>query len=212
MISEDEAKELLLTSFDVPRETLATLDRFVQLLKQENARQNLVAHASLEHIWSRHILDSAQLARFAPDARTWLDLGTGAGFPGLIIAAIHPAAVTMIESRRLRVDFLERASRILGLPGRTRIVHRRVEAVETQVFDAIGARAFAPLSKLLDLAQRFAAPQTQWVLPKGRTAQSELEQVQTAWQGSFRVEPSLTDPEAGIIVAEHVSKKVGWKR
>ncbi len=87
-LTEDSARAAL----DVPHETLARLDRFVGYLSQENERQNLVSRASLEHVWSRHILDSAQLLRFVPpDARSWLDLGTGAGFPGLIAAALHPA-------------------------------------------------------------------------------------------------------------------------
>ncbi len=207
-MSEEEAQALLAERFHVPRETLARLAAFVDLLRSDNERQNLIARGTFDNIWSRHILDSAQLVRFVPDdAETWLDLGTGAGFPGLVVAAIHPARLTMVESRRLRVEFLLRAAEVLALPPETRILCTPVERMEQASFDVISARAFAPLDRLLDLAQRFAAPETRWVLPKGRNAQSELDAVRKSWQGMFHVEPSLTDPEAGIIVAEQVSRK-----
>jgi len=114
-----------------------------------------------------------------------------------------------VESRRLRVDFLTRAAEVLGLPSRTRIVGDKVERLEPATYEVISARAFAPLDRLLDLSQRFAAPTTRWVLPKGRNAQSELDAVRRSWQGMFHVEPSLTDPDAGIILAERVSRRGG---
>jgi 16S rRNA (guanine527-N7)-methyltransferase len=204
---EDEVRQVLAEQFHVSRETLARLSDFVDLLRAETEHQNLVSRATLANIWSRHILDSAQLVRFAPGAQTWIDLGTGAGFPGLVIAAIHPARVTMVESRRLRIDFLEKAADILALPSSTEILCSSVERLELPPQDVISARAFAPLDRLLSLGQRFAAPGTRWVLPKGRTGQSELEAAGASWQGMFHVEPSLTDPEAGIIIAERVQRK-----
>ncbi len=113
----------------------------------------------------------------------------------------------MVESRRLRVDFLQRAAELLQLPPTTKIICDRVERISPQPFDAISARAFAPLERLLTLAQPFAAPETRWVLPKGRNAYAELEAARKSWHGEFHVEPSLTDPEAGIIVAEGVSAR-----
>ncbi len=205
-MTEEEARKLLTDRFGVSRGTLARLSAFVDLLRSESETQNLIARGTFDTIWSRHILDSAQLVALAPNAASWLDLGTGAGFPGLIIAAIHPAQVTMIESRRLRVDFLQRAASLLELPPKTRVLCNKVERVGAAVFDAISARAFAPLDRLLELGQRFAAPQTRWVLPKGRNAQSELDAVRASWQGMFHVEPSLTDPAAGIVVAERVTR------
>lgn len=195
----------LMDHLDVSRETLDRIDHFVNLLIEENSRQNLVSTGTLPQIWSRHILDSAQLIRFAPDARRWLDLGSGAGFPGLITSLLHRSAtVTMVESRPLRVDFLKRAAETLALSAETRIVCTRLETFPTESFDVISARAFAPLDRLLALAHRFAVPATRWILPKGRSAKTELEQAESSWQGAFRVEPSLTDAEAGIIVATGV--------
>ncbi len=190
---------------DVPRETIERLDAFAALLRDENGRQNLVSKGSLEALWDRHILDSAQIARFAPkDARRWLDLGTGAGFPGLLIPLFHSASVVLVESRRLRAEFLRTAASILEVTDRVEILNAKLESVPARPFDVISARAFAPLPKLLALAERFSTPGTVWILPKGRNAKSELDAARSSWQGDFRLEPSLTDADAGIIVATRV--------
>lgn len=203
-MTEAEARILL----DVPRETLERLETFVALLQAENARQNLVSAASLEQVWARHIVDSAQLLRFAPsDDWPWLDLGTGAGFPGLVLATLRPGRFTLVEARRLRADFLTRCSEALGLTDRVTIRCSKLESVPTETFGVISARAFAPLGRLFDLAERFAASTTRWVLPKGKNAKSELEAAESLWQGDVRLEPSLTDPDAQIIVAEQVRRR-----
>ena len=193
---------------NVPRETFGRLAAFETLLRDENERQNLVSRGSLDRFWSRHVHDSAQLLRFAPpSASAWLDLGTGAGFPGLILAALHPGRFTLVEARKLRVDFLRRAAELLALGGRVEILCSKVEALPPRTFDVISARAFAPLPRLLDLAHRFSTAKTRWILPKGRNARSELDEAIRSWQGDFRLEPSLTDPEAQIVVAEGVKRK-----
>jgi 16S rRNA (guanine527-N7)-methyltransferase len=197
---------------NVPRGTTERLEDFVSLLTAENERQNLVSRGSLEQVWSRHINDSAQLLRFAPTAtRTWLDLGTGAGFPGIIVAALSEAQVTMVESRKLRVDFLGRAAAVLKIEDRVEILCSRVEALEARPFDVISARAFAPLNKLLTLGHRFSTEQTRWILPKGQNAQTELEAAESLWQGEFRLEPSITDANAYIIVADRVRPRIKGK-
>lgn len=204
-MDEQVARAWVRRAFDVPRETLDRLDAFVGFLRQENERQNLVSAASLTHVWSRHVADSAQLIRFAPSPEaSWIDLGTGAGFPGLIVAALHPGPVTLVEERKLRVDFLRRAAEILAVS--VEILGVSVERASPRPFDVISARAFAPLPKLLALATGFSTGKTVWLLPKGRNAASELEALDPSWQGDFRLEPSLTDPEAAIIVAENVRK------
>ncbi|TFI59542.1 16S rRNA (guanine(527)-N(7))-methyltransferase RsmG [Sphingomonas parva] len=208
-MTEEEARAAL----DVPRETQARLEAFIRFLTEENARQNLVSRASLEQVWARHIYDSAQLLRFVPaDTSRWLDLGTGAGFPGLIVAALFPGRFTLIEARRLRVEFLRQGAEILGIEGRVQVVQAKVEAAPDAKYGVISARAFAPLDKLLLLGERFATPETQWLLPKGRNAKSELEAAHSSWQGDFSLEPSLTDGDAQIIVARGVRRKSGGKR
>ncbi|MFL6862400.1 MAG: 16S rRNA (guanine(527)-N(7))-methyltransferase RsmG [Allosphingosinicella sp.] len=198
---------------DVPRETLPRFEAFAALLREENGRQNLVSRASLDDLWQRHILDSAQLLAFAPPgAPTWLDLGSGAGFPGLVLSVLHPARFTLIEGRRLRAEWLGRAAAMLGVADKTDVVCGKAEAVAPRPFDVISARAFAPLDRLLRIGSRFSTPGTVWILPKGRNAKSELDAARASWQGDFRIEPSLTDDDAGIIVATGVRPKAKGKR
>jgi 16S rRNA (guanine527-N7)-methyltransferase len=211
-MDEAGARQWLVSAFNVSRETLQRLDRFVELLREENGRQNLVSAASLDHVWGRHIVDSAQLLFHARDREgPWLDLGTGAGFPGLIVALLYPGPVTMIDERKKRTAFLEEAASVLALPEETRIVTGRAETAELPPADVISARAFAPLDRLLTIGQRFATPGTRWVLPKGRNAKSELDAARSSWQGEFSLEASLTDPDAQIVVAEGVSRRAKGK-
>jgi 16S rRNA (guanine527-N7)-methyltransferase len=208
-MTEEDVKAAL----DVPRETVERIEHFVALLQEENELQNLVSERSLQSVWKRHVLDSTQLLRFTPDAAsTWLDLGSGPGFPGLLVALLFPGRVTLVESRKLRVEFLQRGAELLGVAHKVDVVGAKVEAIPSSTFDVISARAFAPLDRLLALAERFAASETRWILPKGKNAKSELEAAESLWQGDFRLEPSLTDPEARIIIAERVRRKTRGRR
>lgn len=182
-------------------EVLDRLEDLAVLLTAENDVQNLVSDASLAELWVRHYADSAQLLNFVPreTCRSWLDLGTGAGFPGLVIAVLRPECqVYMVESRGRRIEWLQRAADSLRLSN-AHICGTKVEALETRKFDAISARAFAPLPKLLDLSARFSTDKTIWQLPKGRSARQELKELQ-GWNHLFHVEQSITDAEAGVIV------------
>lgn len=208
MTGELTARRILERKFNVPRETFVLLDAFVRFLVAENEKQNLVSRGTLAEVWNRHILDSAQLVQFtpSPEAR-WLDLGTGAGFPGLIVAMLHPGRVTLVEERRKRTDFLARALDLLGLGAKVTIIAGKIERAAPQPFDVISARAFAPLARLFELSHDFSTTKTRFILPKGRNASSELEAAKASWQGDFRLERSLTDVDARIIVAERVSRK-----
>lgn len=195
------------STFDVSRETMERLDAFVALLIRENGVQNLVSAASLTEVWTRHLADSAQLLRFAPADGDWVDLGAGAGFPGLIVGALRSGPTVLVEQRKLRVEFLKRAIDTLGIGDRCSVLETRVERIPPATFAVISARAFAPLPKLLGLAHHLANSSTVWVLPKGRNAQTELDAALASWQGGFRLEPSITDPDARIIVAEQVRRR-----
>lgn len=184
------------------------IERLIALLVEENGRQNLVSAASLDEVWRRHIADSAQLLTHVSRGTpiNWLDLGTGAGFPGLVIAALRPEIpLTMVESRAKRIDWLERARSELDL-AHANIVGSKLESVPTAQFRVISARAFAPLPRLLDLSARFSTADTRWLLPKGRSAQQELREL-TGWAHMFHVEQSLTDPEAGIVAGHMRGRK-----
>lgn len=206
-MTEDEARAWLETTLDVSRGTMDRIARYLVLLAEEATRQNLIAESTLPTIWARHVADSAQLIPLAdrPDD-TWLDLGSGAGLPGIVIALITGAPVVMVESRRRRVEFLQAVIDDLGL-GNADIRLSPVERVETFAAATITARAFAPLPKLFELAHRFSTEKTQWVLPKGRNAKAELEAVAPTWHMMFHVEPSITDDAAGIIVARDVRRR-----
>jgi 16S rRNA (guanine527-N7)-methyltransferase len=171
------------------------------MLGEENQRQNLVARASLEQVWQRHIVDSAQLLHVSRGTTgRWLDLGTGAGFPGLVIAALQPArAVTLVDSRRLRTEWLTRAAAALALD-QVHVLLARVEDLPPRTHAVISARAFAPLERLLQLSARFSTPQTLWLLPKGAKARHELQELGEGWRHTFHVEQSLTDSTAGVLV------------
>jgi 16S rRNA (guanine527-N7)-methyltransferase len=211
MTSEEEARAWVQVACDVPRETMGRLDAFAALVREENERQNLVSRASADHLWLRHIADSAQLMRFASSpGASWVDLGTGAGFPGLVVAILHAGPVTLIEERRLRAEFLRRAAESLGV--RVAVIAAKAERVPPRPFDVISARACAPLGRLLELGTGFSTNKSIWVLPKGRNAESELAALDSSWQGSFRLEPSVTDAEARIVVAENVSRRAGRKK
>ncbi len=184
---------------------MSRLEALSAALINENQRQNLISRPSEAQMWVRHIADSAQLLRFVPretPSRPWLDLGTGAGFPGLVIAALRPEwKIVLVESRARRVEWLEHMVRELDL-GNCRVEGRRLELVEPFKASVISARAFAPLEKLLSLSAPFSTKATTYLLPKGRSAAQELQAMPRKIRGMFHVEQSLTDEEAGIIVSK----------
>ena len=203
-MTEGEARAWL-AARDVSRETFDRIEAFLAFLRDEATRQNLIAASTLDAVWARHVVDSAQLMDHAGPWQDWLDLGSGAGFPGLIVAIIGQGRVTLIESRAKRIAFLQEAARIAGVADRVEVVGNRVETAPRRRYDVISARAFAPLPKLLDLAQPFTDKSTRFVLPKGKSAGEELAAARASWQGDFRLVPSVTDSEAAIIVAEGVT-------
>lgn len=205
IVTEAEARAYVAGLTDA--EGMARLDRFAEMVLAENQNQNLIAKATEPHLWQRHIADSAQLLEnvsretFGPNAGgPWLDLGSGPGFPGLVIAALHPnMPVVLVESRARRVAFLEDCIAALGL-SKCRVEGQRLEKVTPFAARAISARAFAPLETLLALSAPFSTTATAYVLPKGRSAAHELAKLKPATRAMFHVKHSLTDPDAGIIV------------
>ena len=189
-------------------EGLARLERFIPMLAAENAQQNLVSKASLDAVWTRHIADSLQLLdHVRGNAGSWLDLGSGAGFPGLAIALVRPEMpMLLVESRKRRVEWLERIAAEFGLSN-CRVLGSRLENVETREVGVITARAFAPLGKLLDLSARFSTPATAWLLPKGRSGAIELSEQPATIRSMFHVEQSATDPDAAILIGRGSPKR-----
>lgn len=202
-VLNDEASARRYVEGIADKAAMDRLEALIAALLEENKHQNLISRPSEAHVWQRHIADSAQLLRLVPRETTgpWLDLGTGAGFPGLVIAALDPAReVVLVESRARRVEWLSRMVEMLDLP-HCRVEGRRLELVEPFAARIISARAFAPLEKLLRLSAPFSTRATCYLLPKGRSAAQELEDLPAKIRKLFHVEHSLTDAEAGIIVS-----------
>ena len=180
------------------------LDDLVDLLKQETARQNLIAKPTEDAVWTRHLADSAQLLDHVPreTAGPWLDLGTGAGFPGLVIAIMRPEwSVRLVESRNRRIEWLQGIVSHLQLANCV-VDGARLELVESFHASVISARAFAPMPRLLDLSARFSTSDTIWLLPKGRSAAQDAANLPKALRAMFHVEQSQTDRDAGIVVGK----------
>ena len=191
----------------VSRETFALLETYVDRLKAANRSQNLVARSTLDTLWDRHIVDSAQLVRFEPfGGASWIDIGSGAGLPGIVIAALTTGPAILVEPRRLRADFLREVVDMLGLTSRVSVLSAKIENV-TGHYDVITARAVAPLGRLLSMSHHLAHSGTVWALPKGRNAKSELAEAQRSWQCAVQSEVSCTDPEATILVLSRVRAK-----
>jgi 16S rRNA (guanine527-N7)-methyltransferase len=202
----------IVTHFKVSRETSERLEAFVSTLKKWQLAINLVAPATLPDVWHRHVADSAQLVTLAPPtARTWLDLGSGAGFPGLVVAILladrparvtPPSRVTLIESDTRKAAFLREAARASGVAVDIRA--ERIEQAATRgtvaPVDVVSARALAPLPRLFELAHPFVAPSTVLLLPKGRDVEAELELAIRHWSFEADLVPSLTDPHGRILV------------
>jgi 16S rRNA (guanine527-N7)-methyltransferase len=202
-LTEDRARALALTP--VSRETSERLDRFVDLLLDWQRRVNLIAPSTEPVLWTRHIADSLQLLPLAPDARVWADFGSGAGFPGLVIAcalAHSPGAlVHLVESNTKKIAFLREAARVVGAPV---LIHalRVADFVKKAPanIEAVTARAFAPLPDLLAAAYPLLKTGTVGLFPKGQNAGAELTEAAKCWKIQETLAVSRTDPKARIIV------------
>lgn len=203
-------------AFVVSRETVADLESYVSLLKSWQKTINLVAPATLDEVWHRHVADSAQLLALAPsEARYWVDLGSGGGLPGLILAImlkIRPGArMTLVESDARKVAFLREAARQTSAP--VDILCTRIERAATHVrvdeVDVITARALAPLDRLLGLVRPIFGRRATALLPKGRDAESEIAEARRHWRFDGELVASRTDAGARIVVIRELQALSG---
>lgn len=206
-MTEDEARIWIGKTFGVSRETLTAA--FIDMVVAENARQNLISKSSIAEIWTRHIVDSAQLLMFdhvTEKGGLWVDVGTGAGFPGMLVALLGNRPVMLVEPRKRRAAFLQEAAKTLGLADLVTVCARRVEQLDVRA-DVISARAVATISALFEAAHAIAVPQTVWILPKGANAREEVAVARRTWHGTFHVEPSMTQPGSLIVIATDVTRR-----
>lgn len=207
-LAVDRERGLALTP--VSRETAALLDRFVGLLLATQSHTNLIGPATIGELWTRHIADSLQLKDLAPAATTWLDIGSGGGFPGLVLAcalADRPgAAVHLVESQGKKAAFLRQVVDALHLPAT--VHHRRVEdgalAVNPNV---VTARAVAPLQRLLGYVAPFVKSGAKALLPKGQDVEAELTEAAKYWKIEAELAPSRTNPASRILIVRALRRR-----
>lgn len=212
-------------AFGVPPETIARLVIYERLLRQWQKAVNLVSPGTLDAVWHRHFADSAQLVALAPpDIRSWIDLGSGAGFPGLVAAIVtagRPYAApssspgrasirfTLIESDARKCAFLRDVARQTGIP--VDILSKRAESARTSVNEnlprVVSARALAPLARLFELAEPFSPQGTTLLFPKGKEVGRELQEAQSRWQFQVALVPSITDEHGRIAVITNLERK-----
>jgi 16S rRNA (guanine527-N7)-methyltransferase len=190
----------------VSRETLARLEAFAVLLTRWSARINLVGRDTIADLWRRHILDSAQLRPFVPDAAsTLIDLGSGAGLPGLVLAILGVPGVELVEADSRKCAFLREAVRITGV--NVTLCPCRIEAVAPHPVDVVTARACAPLDRLLGLAERFLAPASICLFPKGERVEEELTLARKGWTMRASLLPSVSDPRGVVLRLQQVARE-----
>ena len=215
-----ESPEQFAEAFKVPRETIHSLYRYAELLTHWQKSTNLVAPSTLATLWSRHFADSAQLLNLAPEARLWLDLGSGAGFPGLVVAILASTVpdfrMHLLESTAKKCAFLAEVARATKAP--VDIHAMRIEdfarSADTITPDIVSARALAPLPRLLGLAAPFFGADTRGLFLKGREALEEVEAARREWDATYRLHPSLTARDGHIVEVTdlHGSAKGGARR
>ena len=205
-----EAEAISVIDRTVPRETMDKLHRLAGMILEENAHQNLIAKSTEKTIWNRHMLDSAQLWRLDNvDKRCWLDVGTGAGFPGLVLAILSQSTHVLVEPRRRRAEFLDGVLSELDLKDRVCVERLAVEKLEHPPVGAITARAVSTVDKLLSATHHLADQATTWMLHKGRHAAIEIAEANAAWDARFETSASVTDPDAVIV---RISQLQGRRR
>lgn len=189
----------------VSRETLDRLEVYAELLRRWSERVNLVGRNTLGDLWRRHLLDSAQLHAFIPDSTETLgDLGSGAGFPGLVLAILGVPGVELMEADGRKCAFLREAIRVTGASAVVR--EGRAEEMAARAYDIVTARACAPLDRLLGLAERFIGPRTRCLFLKGERAEEEIAVAREGWNMEVSRRPSRADPRGVVLCLDGVAR------
>ena len=197
----------VIATFAIPPLAAARLDAFAALLTDWQSRMNLVANSTLPDVWGRHFADSIQLAGMVPanDDTVWLDIGSGAGFPALVLALVAPGHFHLVEATAKKCAFLRDAAKVLGVDERVTIHATRIEGMPVFAADIVTARACAPLTQLFNLGERFA--RDRWLLLKGRTVADEVSAARNAFTFDAELVASRTDAAARIVVASNVGRR-----
>jgi len=205
-----DSGEFRIAGLDVSRETFAALEDFATLVRRWNPAVNLVSKASLAHLHDRHMADSAQLYSIAPAAaRQWVDLGSGGGFPGLVIAILAKGRnadlrITLVESDARKATFLRQAAQALNL--QVTVLNERIESIPPLGADVVSARALAPLADLLAFAEHHLDPSGVAIFPKGARFAEELTEARNLWDFEVDSHPSLSEPGSAVLVIRKIRR------
>ena len=199
-MTEEEAHAWIADRFGIS--AVGRLSSLVELVLEESQCQNLVAASTMPMIWSRHVVDSAQLVPIASEVRgCWLDIGSGAGFPGLVVAILRDEPVILAEPRKRRAEFLSEAVKTLNLGSKVRIVPSYARLVESaEPMAVVSARAVGSMQMIVSEARHLTTPSTMWLLHRGRSAADEHRALPVEWQQMFHVERSVSDPESFLLL------------
>lgn len=198
----------VLSGIDVSRETIDRLCKFEDIVLKWNPKINLISKSTIDDVWFRHITDSAQLHQYAPpNVSRWLDIGSGGGFPGIVMAAMsvglgYQTDFTFVESDQRKATFLRAAARELEL--KVTVLAERVEATQAQNADVITARALKSVSELMPMLDRHIATEGIAILPKGRTFAGEIPAAQENWSFDMDGHASITDSDARILIVKDI--------
>ena len=205
--------ESFLGAAHVSRETVERFALYESLLRKWQKTINLVAPSTLDAFWGRHVWDSAQLVPYAPaTACHWVDLGSGGGFPGLVLAILlrdRPGfRMHLIESDRRKAAFLREVARATEAPATVHALRIEEAGDQRELVgpDVITARAFAPLARLFNLSERLWAPRTQGLFLKGQRVEEELTEARKYWRLTVNVHPSLADPQGVVLDVRDLSR------
>jgi 16S rRNA (guanine527-N7)-methyltransferase len=209
VLASDKAAALALTP--VSRETEIRLDRYVELLCEWQAKTNLVAPSTLPTLWTRHIADSLQLLALAPNAKVWVDLGSGGGFPGVVLACalaeVSGAMVHLIERNAKKAAFLREALRITGASGTVHLadIEDSVDRISGQI-DCVTARAVAPLHQLIGFAEPMVGRGAKALFLKGQDVEAELTEATKCWKIDSKLHSSRTGGHGWIVELDRIER------
>lgn len=201
--------ESLAAEVNVSRETMARLESYAALLRKWNSRINLVSPRTLDDLWTRHFLDSAQLLRLAGPGTRWADLGSGGGFPGAVVAILAAdlrpeLKIILVEADQRKATFLRTVLRETGVSGD--VLSARIEDIEPLKADILSARALAPLDRLLAYAERHLAPSAEALFPKGENVEAEIAEALEHWRFRCKRYPSITDANSTVLSIGEITR------
>ena len=198
-------------NFSVSHETICQLKTYLSLLQEWQTKFNLVSKSSLEDAWNRHFLDSMQLFKYIPQsAKTLVDFGSGAGFPGMVLAIMAKEntpylKVTLVESIKKKTMYLNEVAKVTSTP--VTIINDRIENLPPQKADVITSRAMCSLDELLKYAYRFTSRKTKCIFPKGKKYAEEISEAEKHWNFEYKIIPSMTSEEGAIVIITNLFAK-----